>query len=325
MEINLLSKLIRESLFDQEKVVIPGLGYFYTEQIPATFSEDGKSILPPYFKVSFAHDEKIYDGHLETLYINKANSKPEEALIEWNNLISEFKESLIKEGKIAIPHIGELILDQQGKVILEIAQHRELSSAVYGFEQIPVKPMTNYIPTIEISHNLDIESVIAIEEELQTEAGKNHQQEPPLQNSQLADSNDINRQDLPTTHNPDHEQVEKQSQESVQEQAEESAQEQVQESAHTKDQPENTYITEQTDKIETDDSTNNETDKIENDTSTEETANVKRSHLLRNTIIIIAATLIVVIAAIIILGLTGMLDTILYTPEELELINRYGN
>ena len=35
--------------------------------------------------------------------------------------------------------------------------------------------------------------------------------------------------------------------------------------------------------------------------------------------------IIIVIAAIIILGQQGLLDNILYTPEELELIDKYGN
>lgn len=300
MDINLLSKLIKESLFDQDRVVISGIGYFTTEQIAAKFSEDGKSILPPHLKISFIFDKTISDDHLKKLYIHKADAKSEEAAAQWESFMEEFKENLKKEGKIEIPQIGELFYN--GNNTLEFSTHDNgtLFQTVYGLEQIPIKPLTNTIPVIEMGDNLDIRDIknesdsnIGTKEE--TPASK--EEENPA--TPIEDETNIEAE---VTQNPD-----------------------------TKDCTSITEITSDT----ATDSTNDSTVKTVTDSAsnTSEEGNedtlpaveTKKSHLLRNTIIIIAAMIIIVIAAIIILGQQGILDNILYTPEELELIDKYGN
>lgn len=300
MDINLLSKLIKESLFDQDRVVISGIGYFTTEQIAAKFSEDGKSILPPYLKISFIFDKSISDDHLKKLYIHKADAKSEEAAAQWESFMEEFKENLKKDGKIEIPQIGELFYN--GNNTLEFSTHDNgtLFQTVYGLEQIPIKPLTNTIPVIEMGNNLDIrdiknESESNIETKEETPASKEEENLATL----VSDETKIEAEE---TQNPD-----------------------------TKDSTPVAEVTSNTDS----DSTSDSTVKIVTDSASntskegnEDTlpaVETKKSHLLRNTIIIIAAMIIIVIAAIIILGQQGILDNILYTPEELELIDKYGN
>ncbi|MBO7322455.1 MAG: hypothetical protein J6U51_02590 [Bacteroidales bacterium] len=300
MDINLLSKLIKESLFDQDRVVISGIGYFTTEQIAAKFSEDGKSILPPHLKISFIFDKTISDDHLKKLYIHKADAKSEEAAAQWESFMEEFKENLKKEGKIEIPQIGELFYN--GNNTLEFSTHDNgtLFQTVYGLEQIPIKPLTNTIPVIEMGDNLDIrdiknesESNIGTKEE--TPASK--EEENPA--TPVEDETNIEAE---ITQNPD-----------------------------TEDSTPIAEITSNTDSDSTSDSTVKTVTNSASNTSEEgnedtlPAVETKKSHLLRNTIIIIAAMIIIVIAAIIILGQQGILDNILYTPEELELIDKYGN
>lgn len=300
MDINLLSKLIKESLFDQDRVVISGIGYFTTEQIAAKFSEDGKSILPPHLKISFIFDKTISDDHLKKLYIHKADAKSEEAAAQWESFMEEFKENLKKEGKIEIPQIGELFYNGNNNLEFSTHDNGTLFQTVYGLEQIPIKPLTNTIPVIEMGNNLDIrdiknesESNIGTKEE--TPASKEEENHA----TPVEDETNIEAE---ITQNPDTEN--------------------------------STPISEITSDTATD-STSDSTVKTVTDSASntseegnEDTlpaAGTKKSHLLRNTIIIIAAMIIIVIAAIIILGQQGILDNILYTPEELELIDKYGN
>ena len=159
MDINLLSKLIKESLFDQDRVVISGIGYFTTEQIAAKFSEDGKSILPPHLKISFIFDKTISDDHLKKLYIHKADAKSEEAAAQWESFMEEFKKNLKKEGKIEIPQIGELFYNGNNNLEFSTHDNGTLFQTVYGLEQIPIKPLTNTIPVIEMGNNLDIKDI----------------------------------------------------------------------------------------------------------------------------------------------------------------------
>lgn len=353
MEINLLSKLIKESLFDQDRVVISGIGYFTTEQIAAKFSEDGKSILPPHLKISFIFDKTISDDHLKKLYIHKADAKSEEAAAQWESFMEEFKENLKKEGKIEIPQIGELFYN--GNNTLEFSTHDNgtLFQTVYGLEQIPIKPLTNTIPVIEMGNNLDIrdiknESESNIETKEETPASKEEENpatpiedETKIETEASAEQIDVAE---PTGNKKENTEVASESDNRAEEansetvakdnESEKTQKETEAEVTQNPDTEDSTPITEITSDTATDSTSDSTVKTVTNSASnTSEEGNedtlpaveTKKRHLLRNTIIIIAAMIIIVIAAIIILGQQGILDNILYTPEELELIDKYGN
>ena len=353
MDINLLSKLIKESLFDQDRVVISGIGYFTTEQIAAKFSEDGKSILPPHLKISFIFDKTISDDHLKKLYIHKADAKSEEAAAQWESFMEEFKENLKKEGKIEIPQIGELFYNGNNNLEFSTHDNGTLFQTVYGLEQIPIKPLTNTIPVIEMGDNLDIrdiknesESNIGTKEE--TPASKEEENpatpvedETKIETKASAEQIDVaERSDNTKESTEVASQTENQTEEANSEtiskdnESEKTPKETEAEAAPNPDTEDSTPITEITSDTATDSTSDSTVKTVTNSASnTSEEGNedtlpaveTKKSHLLRNTIIIIAAMIIIVIAAIIILGQQGILDNILYTPEELELIDKYGN
>lgn len=344
MDINLLSKLIKESLFDQDRVVISGIGYFTTEQIAAKFSEDGKSILPPHLKISFIFDKTISDDHLKKLYIHKADAKSEEAAAQWESFMEEFKENLKKEGKIEIPQIGELFYN--GNNTLEFSTHDNgtLFQTVYGLEQIPIKPLTNTIPVIEMGDNLDIrdiknesESNIGTKEETPDSKEEENPATPVEDETKIEKEVSSEQRDVaePTDNKKENTEVASESDNRAEEaDSETTSKDSEAEITQNPDNEDSTPITEITSDTATD-STSDSTVKTVTDSAsnTSEEGNedtlpavgTKKSHLLRNTIIIIAAMIIIVIAAIIILGQQGILDNILYTPEELELIDKYGN
>ena len=344
MDINLLSKLIKESLFDQDRVVISGIGYFTTEQIAAKFSEDGKSILPPHLKISFIFDKTISDDHLKKLYIHKADAKSEEAAAQWESFMEEFKENLKKEGKIEIPQIGELFYN--GNNTLEFSTHDNgtLFQTVYGLEQIPIKPLTNTIPVIEMGNNLDIrdiknesESNFGIREETPASKEEENPATPIEDETKIEAEASAEQIDVAEPSGNQKENIEVASEsDNIAEEANSKtvAKDNESEVTQNPDTEDSTPITEITSDTATD-STSDSTAKTVTDSASntseegnEDTlpaAGTKKSHLLRNTIIIIAAMIIIVIAAIIILGQQGILDNILYTPEELELIDKYGN
>ena len=41
MDIDLLSKMVKELILDNDRVVLPGLGCFVAEMVPSTFSDKG--------------------------------------------------------------------------------------------------------------------------------------------------------------------------------------------------------------------------------------------------------------------------------------------
>ena len=55
-DFSLVCSQIQELLIDNEEVILPGLGKFTIESTPASFEEDGMSILPPGKKLSFVQN-----------------------------------------------------------------------------------------------------------------------------------------------------------------------------------------------------------------------------------------------------------------------------
>ena len=54
MDIDLLSKMVKEVVMDHDTVTLPGVGSFVAEWVPSTFADRGYTILPPYRKLYFS-------------------------------------------------------------------------------------------------------------------------------------------------------------------------------------------------------------------------------------------------------------------------------
>ena len=53
MDIDLLSRMVGELILEHDQVGLPGVGTFVAEMVPATFSDKGYTIHPPYRRLSF--------------------------------------------------------------------------------------------------------------------------------------------------------------------------------------------------------------------------------------------------------------------------------
>ena len=89
MDIDLLSEMIKELLLDNDEVTLPGLGMFVTGIVPATFSDKGYTILPPYRKLSFRQRTGT-DGALVRFYAESNGTEPEMA----EQILLDFAESI---------------------------------------------------------------------------------------------------------------------------------------------------------------------------------------------------------------------------------------
>ena len=65
MDIDLLSKMVRQLILEHDKVFLPGLGAFVAEIVPSTFSDKGYTVNPPYRRLSFrtrAEEDSLLAG-----------------------------------------------------------------------------------------------------------------------------------------------------------------------------------------------------------------------------------------------------------------------
>ena len=77
MDIDLLSRIVKELITDHDKVGLPGLGTFVAEVVPASFSDKGYTINPPYRRLSFHPDNTEAD--LLVKFYSDSNHVPLEA------------------------------------------------------------------------------------------------------------------------------------------------------------------------------------------------------------------------------------------------------
>ena len=90
MDIDLLSKMVKELILDDDKVVLPGLGSFVAEVVPSTFSDKGYTINPPYRRLFFraGSDE---GGALASFYASMNNVELEVAEKIISDFVAELK------------------------------------------------------------------------------------------------------------------------------------------------------------------------------------------------------------------------------------------
>ena len=99
--------MISELITDLNRVGLPGLGTFVAEVVPATFSDKGYTINPPYRRLSF-HPSRSEDTLLIDFYAASNGISKEAAGLYLKQFLGEMK-SVLKERKtIMLPGLGRL-------------------------------------------------------------------------------------------------------------------------------------------------------------------------------------------------------------------------
>jgi hypothetical protein len=102
---------INELLFDQNCVVVPGLGGFITRRVPSQINPVSNKITPPGKKVAFNQGLNINDGLLAKHISEKEQITYEEALEKINGLILELKKTLFETRTIHLENVGSFYMD----------------------------------------------------------------------------------------------------------------------------------------------------------------------------------------------------------------------
>lgn len=107
MDIDLLSKMVGELILDHDELSLPGLGTFVAEEVPATFSDRGYTVNPPYRKLSF-YQRPENDHLLVDFYARSNGLSFDDASLIIARFLDEMK-SVLKEKKVIVmPGLGRL-------------------------------------------------------------------------------------------------------------------------------------------------------------------------------------------------------------------------
>ncbi len=99
--------MVTELIADHDQVGLPGVGTFVAEVVPATFSDKGYTINPPYRRLSF-HPSRTEDRLLTDFYAASNGISKEAAETYLGQFLQELK-TVLKESKtIVLPGLGRL-------------------------------------------------------------------------------------------------------------------------------------------------------------------------------------------------------------------------
>ena len=138
MDIDLLSKMVKELILDNERVVLPGLGSFVAEIVPATFSDKGYTINPPYRKLYFR--SKPDEGSELIPFYAKSNSVSEEiaekVIVDF---VTELKAILFHKKTVIFPGLGRLRATKENNVFFVADEDLDIYPEGFGLEPISLK------------------------------------------------------------------------------------------------------------------------------------------------------------------------------------------
>lgn len=165
MDIDLLSKMVKELILDRDTVVLPGLGAFVAEIVPASFSDKGYTINPPYRKLSFrSTPDQGWDLIRFYAESNEVDIQVAEKAI--TDFVQELKTVLYTRKTVIFPGLGRLRATKENTVFFVSDEDLDIYPEGFGLEPVSLK---NHVETPEEVAEV-ISGLKAIVEQPQTEA-----------------------------------------------------------------------------------------------------------------------------------------------------------
>ena len=138
MDIDLLSKMVKELILDNDRVVLPGLGSFVAEIVPSTFSDRGYTINPPYRRLFFR--SKPDEGDMLISFYAESNGvEPDLAERIIKDFIGELKSVLHSKKTVVFPGLGRLRATKENNIFFVADEDLDIYPAGFGLEPISLK------------------------------------------------------------------------------------------------------------------------------------------------------------------------------------------
>ena len=138
MDISLLSKMIGELLLDHEEVGLPGLGAFMAEMVPASFSDKGYTINPPYRRVTFL-PSRSEDDSLVELYSSSNGIDYDQSKAIIQHFLEEIKKDLVEKKMVVFPGLGRLRSTRQNNFFFITDEDLDIFPDGFGLPAVSLK------------------------------------------------------------------------------------------------------------------------------------------------------------------------------------------
>ncbi len=170
MDIDLLSRMVKELILDRDEVSLPGVGCFVAELVPSVFSDKGYTIHPPYRRLYFRQRQDGSDRSLAELYAASNGVEQADADRIIHDFLAEMKEVLQQKKTIVFPGLGRLRATRENNFFFVADEDLDIYPAGFGLEPVSLK--THEETTEEVSQALDgFKAIIEADSDISGGAG----------------------------------------------------------------------------------------------------------------------------------------------------------
>lgn len=134
MDIDQLSTLVKSLILDSDEVLVPGLGTFRAEVVPASFSDKGFTVNPPYRKLSF-----VAEGDP---FVADTPRDDKKAIVEGEGLeacVESLKKQLKDTRSVELKGLGKLRLTKGDQYFFVQDEDANIYPEGFGLEAVSLK------------------------------------------------------------------------------------------------------------------------------------------------------------------------------------------
>lgn len=186
MDIDLLSKMVKELILDNDEVSLPGVGSFVAELVPSSFSDKGYTINPPYKRLSFRKKADASDNVLIDFYAKSNNVDKETASKIVIDFLSEMQKVLELRKSIVFPGLGKLRATKENIFFFVADEDLDIYPEGFGLEPISLK--THEETPAEVSATIAALQDILNPEETESQSGSGEQPEAEFGSEEPSES-----------------------------------------------------------------------------------------------------------------------------------------
>lgn len=172
MDIDLLSKIVKELILDNDEVALPGIGSFIAEIVPSVFSDKGYTINPPYRRLSFRQKGNGDENMVIDFYARCNNIDTPTTSRIIREFLEEMRHVLETKKSIVFPGLGKLRATKENYFFFVADEDLDIYPEGFGLEPISLK--THEETPAEVSATMaSLRSILNPEEANQEEAKVN--------------------------------------------------------------------------------------------------------------------------------------------------------
>ena len=142
--------MVYDLILGNDRVTLPGVGTFVAEMVPATFTDRGYTINPPYRKLSVRSSGPA-DTLLVDLYAASANVSKEVAGRVLGEFLSEMKAVLFAKKTVVFPGLGRLRATRENNIFFVADESLDIFPEGFGLEPLSLKARRETVEDISRS------------------------------------------------------------------------------------------------------------------------------------------------------------------------------